>query len=306
MSDDRTNATPLTFRPATNDDWPRVRAITEHTWDDGDYINPVVWQHWLADEEGELTVAVKDGEVVGLCKLTSFGPAEWWLEGIRVDETQRGAGIAAALTEHMLALFDREAKGIVRLSTYSENEPSRRLAERFGFRNIMGYVAHAAPAEERPFGGFKKLQAQNVELATQYLRRSPMYRLNRFMEHRWKLKYLTHDRLGALLADPDAWVLGWRQAGRLDGLAIISREVPPGFEPRPDVMAISYLDAPDDTTLGAMLGALRGLAARFGHEKAAWKMPVGMGLTRAVEVAGYADEWEGDGTMLLFERPIRR
>lgn len=306
MSDEQTSADGLEFRAATAEDWPRVQAITEHTWDDGDYINETVWAHWLADREGELTVAVQDGQVVGLCKLTSFGPAEWWLEGIRVEETRRGAGIAAALTEHMLAGFDRRASGIVRLATSSRNTPSQRLAERFGFRHIMSYVPYSAEAETRPFSAFKTLEAQNAPMARGYLRRSPMYRLNRFVEHRWKLKYLTNDRLDALLADPETWVLGWRQAGRLNGLAIITRQAPPGYAPRPEQMQVSYLDAPDDTTLGAMLGALRGLAARFGHERAAWKAPSGMGLENVVEAAGYHDIWEGEGNMMLYERPIQR
>lgn len=296
---------PLQFRAGKPKDWPRVAEITANTWDEGDYINEALWQRWTTNNEGYLAVALLDGALAGFCRVTPFGPAEWWLEGIRVDPALRRMGIARSLTAHLVEWFQRHGDGILRLATYSENEASKHLAMSFGFRHILSFAEVEAPAEAGDFRSFKRLGSQNLDLILSYLRRSPMHRINRFAEHYWTLYYLTRERLAGYQADASVDVLGWRQFDQLYGLAVVFCEPPPGREPgSSSTLYAGYLDALDDTTLQAMLRALRGLAAQRSLGSVTWKMPTGLGLERAVRETAFKTTWD-DGELWLFELPLR-
>jgi RimJ/RimL family protein N-acetyltransferase len=294
----------LILRPASHEDWPQVAPIVDQTWEDGDYIDESLWQHWAADPRGALIVAIREGRVAGFCKLTNFGPAEWWLEGIRVDPNLRRQGIARQLTEHMVDLFQRRGDGILRLATYSENMASRQLAVHAGFRHIGSYRKVTGVGWPGDVSHLRRLQPSNLDMILNYLRRSPMRATNRFVEHYWKLYFLSRERLAEYLASDDVEVIGWRDMDRLHGLIIQMLRPPEGRENEEGRMNVGFLDAPDDTTLSAMLRSLRALAARRGYERVAWKMPVGVGLERTIAGSSYKSEW--DGELMLFELPIRR
>ncbi|MEW6216856.1 MAG: GNAT family N-acetyltransferase, partial [Candidatus Bipolaricaulota bacterium] len=59
---------------------------------------PLVLDGWLT--EGGLVVAELNGDLAGFGKLTLLSPGEVWLEGLRVDPTHRGKGVAKALAQH--------------------------------------------------------------------------------------------------------------------------------------------------------------------------------------------------------------
>lgn len=296
----------LSFRPAALGDWPVVAPIVAHTWEGGDYINEAVWHQWVTAPEGRLVVAVQEGRVVGFCRLTRLGPAEWWLEGIRVDPALRGQGIGRALTAHMLEIFNREGDGILRLTTGSQNEASQKIAREFGFRHTVSYTKVEADAHPADYRNFKLLQPHNLEMAFRYLRFSPIYRVSHFVEHDWVLYFLTQERLASYLADPQVQVIGWRQFDQLHGMAILFLEPSKKRDDSESELQVGYLDAPDDTTLLAMLEALRGLAALRGHSKVVWKMPVGVGLDRTLAQTGWRRVWEEGDELWLFELPLRR
>lgn len=293
----------IELRPGTSADWAGVEALVAQIWEGEDYIAQPVWRQWADDREGHLVVAEREGQIVGLCKLSYLGPAEWWLEGARVDPALQRQGVAREMTDHLLRWFRRHGTGILRLSTYSGNEASRGLVRSFGFRHILSLRQVATTAIPEDYGNFKLLQQQNLDLVRGYLRRSPLRRVNRFVEHFWKLYFLTDDRLAEDLARPDVQVLGWRQDGALCGIAIVMLAPPAGREPDRDVMHMGYIDALDDTTLRAMLLGLRGLAAHRNYARIEWKMPAGVGLERAVEGTGFEPQW--DGTLNLYELPLR-
>jgi ribosomal protein S18 acetylase RimI-like enzyme len=294
----------LILRPASHEDWPQVAPIVEQTWEDGDYIDENLWQQWTADPTGALIAALLGGDVVGFCKLTNFGPAEWWLEGIRVDPRLRNQGIGRQLTEHMVALFQRRGDGILRLATYSENAVARHLATQAGFRHTNSYRKVTGVGWPGDVSPMRHLRPSNLDMILNYLRRSPMRATNRFIEHYWKLYFLSRERLAEYLATDDAEVIGWRDMDRLHGLIIHMLKPPQGREEEAGRMNIGFLDAPDDTTLAAMLRSLRALAAQRGYERVAWKMPVGAGLERTIDGTSYKSEWEGE--LMLFELPLRR
>lgn len=304
MGDSAETAIELSFRPGRTEDWPQVAPIVERTWDEeGDYIREALWQQWAADTVGCLLVATRVDQIVGLCKVSQHGPAEWWFEGLRVHPQHRRQGIARALTEQALKWFRTHGSGIARMAIYSDNEPSQRLARAFGFRHTLSYTRVETNARPADYRNFRVMASGNLPLITAYLRRSPMHRVNRFAEHYWKLYYLTHDRLAAYLADAMVQVLGWRQFDALHGLAVLFTTPPPAYAlAEDDLLYVGYLDAPDDTTLRAMLAALRGLALRRGLSKVMWMMPTGMGLERLI---GNDVRRVWDGALMLFELPLR-
>lgn len=290
----------LTYRPGTLDDWPSVAPMVASTWEHGDYINEAIWSAWASDQKAQLIAAELDSQLVGFVRLAELGPAEWWLEGLRVDPQRHGQGIGQALLTHIIGLFQHKAIGLLRFFTTSDNDRMPRLAEKFGFMHTLSYAPVQIAAQPADYRNFKLLQPSNLEMAYAYLHRSPMYRVNHFAEHHWMAYYLTKERLGEYLADPTIEVLGWRQFDQLHGLAIL---IPDPTEEAAGVLPVAYLDAGDDTSLGAMLAALRGIAARRGFQKVGWKTPLGIGLNRLFLTIELERSWEED--LWLYELPLQ-
>lgn len=304
---EQANRLPVDFRPAAASDWPFVERIVAETWDGDDYITEALWTTWLGEADSYLAVGTVARRIVVLGRVSPLGPAEWWLEGLRVHPKGQGQGLGDAMMEHLVEWFKRHGDGILRMSTFSQNEASGKLAQSFGFRQILSYRRMEAPAVPADYHGFKLLEPHNADLVDSFLRRSPMFRVNHFAEHYWHLRYLTTDRIRQYLADDTVEVMGWRQGDQLAGLGIVYHEPPPGRNAHDGVMDVGYLDAGDDTTVRAMVQALQGLAASRGQQAVQWKMPTGMGLERAVSEVGMEPntDWGEDGALLLFERPIR-
>lgn len=288
----------LSFRPATADDWTRVAQIVQDTWDDGDYIDQAIWNSWLSAPHSHLEAAIQNNEVVSFARLAELGPAEWWLDGVRVDREHRGQGIGRLLLAHMIDTFSEIGAGLLRFVTGSNNEAMTKLTQDFGFHTLISYAPMQAPAMPSDYRNFKTLQPQNLDLAYRYLRRSPMNRVNHFAEHHWTMYYITQERLSQYLANPDIQVLGWRDRDQLNGLAIIYPADTPG-----GAMRLGYMDGADDTTAYAMLGALQGIAAMRGFASVTWKMPLGIGLERRIGSTLYARRRDYD--LRLFEKPLR-
>lgn len=292
----------LTFRDASPNDWPQIARWISGTWDWGDYINAYVWMDWSARKSSaHLIVAESNSEIIGFCRLVMLAEAEWWLEGVRVAPEHRGHGVGKALVGHMVSLFKQVGNGILRFFTGSKNEPMRAVARDLGFLHRLSYTEMAAPAAPADIRRFRLLQPNNTDMVWQYLRYSPMYRANHFAERSWTAYFLTRDRLAGYLADSQVDVLGWRNQEQLHGITIVPRDPADRREGNP--LRLAYLDAPDDTTLGSMLEALRGVALQRGQESVRWKMPLSVGLERPVEKTAYTREWEG--ALWLFERPIQ-
>ncbi|HEC21704.1 MAG TPA: GNAT family N-acetyltransferase [Chloroflexi bacterium] len=296
----------LGFRPATLHDWPTAVEIVAGAWQGSDYIEEERWKEWVEDPNGRLEVATHEGRMIAFCRLTELGPAEWWLERFRVAPGYQDQEVGRILMGHMIDLFEEVGHGILRTSARSDDESVLKLAPSFGFRHIVSYTAVEAPALTADYRNFRLLQPHHLDMVHRYLLYSPMYRVNKFAEHGWVFYNLTRDRLAEYLAAPEVQVTGWRQFDQLHGLALLF--VTPHGHEAPDgenALYIGYLAAPDDTTLLAMLTALRGLAVRRGLAKIAWKMPLGVGLEGPV--FGHGDIGRvGEYDMYLFERPFKR
>ena len=110
-----------------------------------DYILDV-FDDWARDRRGGLWVAVEDGEIVGIAKLTLLCDREAWLHALRVDPRRRRRGIGTALLAHRLERARGLGARVARLDTAEGNVAVHRLMRRFGFRRIGRFTLWMARA----------------------------------------------------------------------------------------------------------------------------------------------------------------
>jgi GNAT superfamily N-acetyltransferase len=91
----------LILRRATPDDKPRILEIVAQIWEGDDDV-PAVIDGWLADENGEVTVAALDGEVISFAGFSWLLPGYAWFEGLRTEPTRRNIGAAKAIIHYFL------------------------------------------------------------------------------------------------------------------------------------------------------------------------------------------------------------
>jgi ribosomal protein S18 acetylase RimI-like enzyme len=84
-----------------------------------------------------LLVARLGGDIVGALTLVMFPiPTGWraWIEDVVVDETARGKGVGAALTQEAVRLARADGARTVDLTSRPSREAANRLYERLGFQ----------------------------------------------------------------------------------------------------------------------------------------------------------------------------
>ena len=89
---------------------------------------------WVANHlvpSGSVTLALADGEVVGVLAVSRDTSAAW-IDQMYLDPAWVGRGIGAHLLAHALATLPRP----VRLWTFQQNAGARRFYERHGFRAV--------------------------------------------------------------------------------------------------------------------------------------------------------------------------
>ncbi len=90
----------------------------------------------VADPATKLLVARRDSQIVAMMTLVVFRlptGVRAWVEDVVVDESARGAGVAAALITEAVALADRLGARTVDLTSRPEREAANRLYVRLGF-----------------------------------------------------------------------------------------------------------------------------------------------------------------------------
>lgn len=84
-----------------------------------------------------LLVARMDGEIVGALTLVMFPiptGLRAWIEDVVVDETARGHGVGAALTQEAVRMARADGARTVDLTSRPSREAANRLYERLGFQ----------------------------------------------------------------------------------------------------------------------------------------------------------------------------
>jgi GNAT superfamily N-acetyltransferase len=138
------------IRAAEPRDKRAVRALCARIWSD-DYV-PDVFDEWVRDRRGRFWVAVEDGQVTGIAKLTLTGDHEAWLHALRVDPRHRRKGVATALLAHRLERARRLGARVARLDTQEDNTAVHRMMRRSGFRRVEvdGYFERLARSIAAP------------------------------------------------------------------------------------------------------------------------------------------------------------
>ncbi|AZR73210.1 hypothetical protein BBF96_07320 [Anoxybacter fermentans] len=128
----------MQFRRATFTDKKRIIEICSNIWEGDDYI-PNILDQWIADDKGEFTVLVEDGQIMGMGKLTFAEPGVGWLEGLRVAPEARGRGYAREITRYFIRKGREMGFDRLQLSTYYQNDASIHIIESYGFKRIADF-----------------------------------------------------------------------------------------------------------------------------------------------------------------------
>jgi L-amino acid N-acyltransferase YncA len=119
------------------------------TFDWGDYV-PEVVDDWLSGTAGKLLVAVENGKVVALTHLAVFGPAEGWLEGMRVAPEFRKMGLGSLLTTAAVDVAREMGLRVLRMAINQTNMASLSLAKKMRFHQVL--LISDVSAEPLPAG----------------------------------------------------------------------------------------------------------------------------------------------------------
>lgn len=283
----------ITLRSARPTDAADVRTLSGEIWEGEDYV-PRRFGDWVADDQGEFTVAYEGDTLVGFGKLTELAPGEWWMEGLRVHPEHRGRGIARRLHHHAVDLAIRIGRGVVRLATNGQNKPVHKLCRETGFRRVAAYrLAEIDVAKgDRP-GHFAHPDTTDLPAVAAWLQGSELFAASGgLFEERWKWKSLL-PRLSVLLAENRLY--WWLSAtGRRAGLVVIS----PGEE---EVLWLNYLDG-EPASLPILCRALPALARRLARTRIKGKPLATARVTAALDTTGWAIE--PDFEMWVFERVL--
>jgi len=107
---------------------------------------------WLGSARHPLLVAERSGAVVGWARLAPYSPRPCYAgvgEGsIYVREAERGQGIGGALASALAAAAARTGHHKIVGKLFADNEASRRLVARHGFREVGTHLRHGQVAGE--------------------------------------------------------------------------------------------------------------------------------------------------------------
>ncbi|MCL4560372.1 MAG: GNAT family N-acetyltransferase [Chloroflexi bacterium] len=278
-------------RPARSSDRNGVLEFVRSIWGGDDYI-PFVWEAWLADSTGQLTVAEFGGRLVGLAKLTELAPQQWWMEGLRIDPKLQGQGIGSRLMDYTVELWQRIGSGVVRLGTSSTNVKVHHMCARSGFRKIGEYAEYAADPLHEDIGNFNPLQSEDIARGLTAIRRSPAYAwFNQLMGLGWKWAEPDVNLVAQVVKEGRAW--WWKGDSSL--LLLWEDDDDEGkFYPWIKIFACASGDQAE------LLMDYRRLAAKLNYPAARWTAPLHPETASALQSAGFKRIYDDD--LFIFEK----
>lgn len=267
-----------------------MRSICARIWDD-DYI-VAVFDEWTRDRRGRLWVAVDDGRVVGIAKLTLLGEHEAWLHALRVDPDHRRRGVATTLLEHRLERARRLGARVARLDTSEDNIAVRHLMRRYGFRlrQRSTYVEARSRATEPP----RRATRRELDALWRSAQRG-----DGLLHLAYTWRRVTREDIARAVRSGTCFATGPEGAPTAVAIAEIHRPGRGGHGHRPRI-ALRALGG-TRAGVGELLAAARGLASREGVTRVG--LPAHSALWGVARSAGYRRPW--DEAMLVFEKRLR-
>lgn len=128
----------IVIRRAKIEDKARVLGVEATATPNLRYLQ-VMFDHWVHDSVGELSVAELDGVLVGVAKFTVLPDGSAWLEALRVSSAAQGKGVGKAFYQRFFRLAQERQVTTMRMYTGVSNLTSKGLAERFSFELAATY-----------------------------------------------------------------------------------------------------------------------------------------------------------------------
>lgn len=257
--------------------------ICATVWEGEDYL-PRYFDRWVAVPEsagGQFTALELEGRVVALAKFSRLAPGEYWLEGIRVHADYRGQGLAAALHDYHLALWQQAGEpGVLRLLT---GDPAIiKLCDRTGFRRLFGHRFAEAPADACPHA-FRPMTLADFERAWATVGPSAAWtEWQGLCDLGWKWRTLTPEFFRERLAAGAAYQ--WR-----NGEAVLLTRATQHDDEDPGDFLLLQFPAVRAAQRWSFLAEVRGLAHQLGKPRVLWSIPVE--LSADLPQAGYTLSW---------------
>jgi GNAT superfamily N-acetyltransferase len=274
--------TAVRVRPAMASDTAAMLAITRGVWEGHDYV-PYVWDSWLSDPRGYLSVAEIENTVVGLMHVTVQDDGTAWAEGIRVRDDVQARGIGEAMLRDGIAWVRAAGLSRLRLSTYGANPASNGLAQKAGLAEVarLRALSCSATSGSSQIPGIRTAFPSDFEAVWECITNASAARGDlRIYTEGWTAYSLTSERAALLLATHALLVAG---SGQVDGLAIATANTQ-----RP-ALKLGYLVG--STAAKADLArSLIAHAARAGYPRVTATIPVDGDTLQALDAAGLSSE----------------
>ncbi|MBT9175841.1 MAG: hypothetical protein DDT20_00141 [Firmicutes bacterium] len=194
----------LELRPAKAEDKEAILAFCQQTFAWGDYIH-YVYDQWLTDANGDMTVATVDGVPVALSRVRYLSPTEAWFEGLRVNPAVRRHGMGKAIAQYNQARALARGIAIGRAFISATNIASQTLSSRIGFVQVAEYRGlDLKTPVERPTAPYTVKQATANDMA-EIIAFMQDYR-HALLSWHWHVQQVSEHALRRALADNSLWV----------------------------------------------------------------------------------------------------
>jgi GNAT superfamily N-acetyltransferase len=292
----------IVLRTVREADRAQIEAIAAQVWEGRDYL-PLVFDDWLADEDGGFIVLTVQERVVGVGKLTYFGDGEWWMEGLRIDPAYRNKGLARIL-HHYLVSQARQGEGVLRFATGQKNEPVLKLADETGFQLVGRYVHYQADAEPVDNPGWWQLDTEDFPRLRQWLDNSDyLADADNSFERWWIWRFASDDFVKELLAA--GLIYGWHSNGQQDelqGVFVVNPERQYMAPPPDSFIELAFVDAEPEQRV-KLWRTLSGFAHAEGVDYVRFKLLDDACYIGPAEAGGWYNRREGSFGV-LFSRPL--
>ncbi len=218
----------ITLRKAIESDKPRIAEISSQIWEGEDYV-PEVLDAWLADENGEVIVAIDDGVLISFARRLYLLSGYAWFQGARTDPLYRNKGASQAISRYFLEAVKTEGADLIGLSTYIENYSSIHIIEKNGFRKVASFVhleARQNSPVRRQSHPCHRVVEVSVKDAIVFIQTSQAFRVaNGRLLHGWE-SYPFERNPEQVISNMEH-LLGMEESGQLIALLCIGRSLEP-------------------------------------------------------------------------------